>query len=163
MSDDAIDLDAFPEDRLYAPEQDMWVRPEKDGTVVLGATHLVASHGQFMYFTPRPVGTQVARDQSLGVMETAKTLVAVHAPLSGEIVAVNAAIVGRLALIEEDPYGEGWMFRFAPSSYGEERKHLMDALTYRYWLAPRLAQKQGEAPLDDIFAEDLSVDPNRGY
>lgn len=79
-------LQQFPADRLYAAEQDMWVRIEPDGTAVIGATHLVVAHGQFMLFTPRPVGTEVARDRSLGVMETAKTAIAVHAPVSGRII-----------------------------------------------------------------------------
>ncbi len=67
----------------------MWVRLEDDGLATVGATHLVAHHGQFMLFSPRPVGMKIARDRSLGVMETAKTAVAVHAPLSCEIVEVK--------------------------------------------------------------------------
>jgi len=82
-------LDRLDRAVLYAPEQDMWVRFDADGLATVGATHLVAHHGQFMLFSPRPVGMRIARDRSLGVMETAKTAVAVHAPLSCEIVEVN--------------------------------------------------------------------------
>jgi glycine cleavage system H protein len=153
----------LPSDRLYAPEQDMWVRLEEDGLVRLGATHLVAAHGQFMYFTPRPVQSVIERDRSLGVMETAKTAVAVHSPLSGTILEVNAAVVGDPAPIERDPYGAGWMFRMAPSNLEAEREFLLDAAAYARWLEPREKEKQAAKPIADEFEEDLSVDPNRGY
>lgn len=149
-------------DVLYAPEQDMWVRPEADGTLRAGATHLVAAHGQFMLFTPRPVGTVVARDQSLGVMETAKTAVAIHAPVSARVVEFNAAAVDEVALVERDPYGAGWLFRLQPTAFESERGELLDAAAFAAWLAPRLAHKLVK-PIEDEFAGDLHIDPNRGY
>jgi glycine cleavage system H protein len=162
MDDPTIDL---PADLLFAPEQDMWVRVEGDGTVTVGATHVVAAHGQFMLFTPRVAGTDVERDRSLGVMETAKTAVAVHAPLSGRIVAVNEAVVADVALVAQEPYGAGWLLRLQPTALADELGTLMAAADYAKWLAPRLAQKQAQAaPLDDDeFKEDLNVDPYRGY
>jgi glycine cleavage system H protein len=155
----------LPADLLFAPEQDMWVRVEADGTVTVGATHVVASHGQFMLFTPRAVGTEVDRDRSLGVMETAKSAVAIHAPLSGRVVAINPGVIDDVALIERDPYGAGWMLRLQPTAFDTERAALLDAESYAAWLAPRLAQKQAAAkPLDDDeFKEDLTVDPYKGY
>lgn len=156
-------LSQLPADRLYAPAQDMWVRLEDDGMARLGATHLIAAHGQFMYFTPRPVGTVIEYDRSLGVMETAKTVVAIHAPISGRIVEVNETVVGNVVPIETDPYGEGWMFRMEPGNLEAERMHLLDAVAYAQWLGPRAEQKAAEKPIADEFGEDLTVDPNRGY
>jgi glycine cleavage system H protein len=147
---------------LYAAEQDMWVLPENDGTLRVGATHLVASHGQFMLFTPRPLGTEVARDHSLGVMETAKTAVAIHAPVSGRIVEVNAAVVDDVTLIERDPYGAGWIFRLEPTALEIERSALQDMAGYAAWLAPRLGEKMVK-PITDEFDPDLFIDPHRGY
>jgi glycine cleavage system H protein len=156
-------LAQLPANVLYAAEQDMWVRPEADGTVTVGATHLVAAHGQFMLFTPRPLGTEVERDRSLGVMETAKTAVAIHAPVSGRIVATNDAVVQDVSLVERDPYGSGWLFRIQPAALDAERASLLELQAYAGWLAPRLAAKQAARPIDDEFGEDLSVDPHRGY
>lgn len=156
-------LDTLPTDLLYAPEQDMWVRLEADGSARVGATHLVAAHGQFMLFTPRPVDTVVERDRSLGVMETAKTAVAIHAPISGRIVEFNPAVVDDVTLIERDPYGAGWLFRLAPAALEAERAQLQDGASYAAWLAPRLAEKLAQKPIDDEFADDLTVDPHRGY
>jgi len=145
---------------LYAPEQDMWVRLEDNGTATVGATHLVAHHGQFMLFTPRPVGARIARDRSLGVMETAKTAVAVHAPLSCEIVEVNPAVLKDVTVIEREPYAAGWLFRVRPTALDEERASLLDAGAYAQWLAPRLAEKL-KPPID--HGVDLDVDPLRGW
>jgi glycine cleavage system H protein len=158
-------LDQLASDVRYAPDMDMWVRDDADGLVTVGATHLVAAHGQFMLFTPRPLGTEVTRDRSLGVMETAKTAVAIHAPLSGRIVAANAAVVDDVSLIERDPYGEGWLFRIEPTQRDEEGATLQDRDAYAAWLAPRLEEKLAAKPIadDDEFRDDLIVDPNRGY
>jgi glycine cleavage system H protein len=142
-----LELDALPADLLYAPEQDMWVRLEPDGTATVGATHLVAAHGQFMFFSPRPAGTAVARDRSLGVMETAKTAVAIHAPLSCTVIGANAAVERDVTLIVTDPYVEGWLFRVAPTALDAERAGLLDAAAYRAWLLPRL--DRFEPPVDD--------------
>jgi glycine cleavage system H protein len=156
-------LDRLAPDVLYAPEQDMWVRQDADGTVTVGATHLVAQHGQFMLFTPRPLETVVEFDRSLGVMETAKTAVAVHAPLSGRIVAVNQAVVDDVSLVERDPYGEGWLMRMQPADWEAAQATLLPTAQYVEWVTPRLGEKLAKPVEFDEFAEDLTVDPNRGY
>lgn len=160
MSDDH-DL-AFPGDRLYAAEQDMWVLPEAGNRVRVGATHWVAAHGQFMYFAPRPIGTRIDRDRSLGVMETAKTLVAIHAPVAGRIVEVNDAVVADVSLIARDPYGSGWMFVLEASDFAAQRGLLLDAAAYARWLEPRAQDKARQRPIDDS-GDSLVVDPHRGY
>jgi len=154
-------LDGLASDVLYAPEQDIWVRLLEDGTARVGATHLVAAHGQFMLFTPRPVGTEVARDRSLGVMETVKTAVAVHAPLTCRIVEVNASAVDNIHFVITDPYGAGWLLRVEPTQLDAERCTLMDADAYRAWVEPRLGEKL--AGPDDFGEDDLKVDPHQGY
>lgn len=140
------DLQRLPTDRLYAPEQDMWVRFEADGTATLGAVHLAALHGQFMFFAPRPPGSEIVRDRSLGVMETAKTAVAIHAPLSCTIVAANAEVERDAALVARDPYGAGWLFRVRPT-VAQERATLLDAQAYRAWAATHMDRFQ--PPIDD--------------
>ncbi|MCX8114629.1 MAG: glycine cleavage system protein H [Burkholderiaceae bacterium] len=153
---DSTELDRIPADRLYAAEQDMWVRLEDDGTATLGTTHLMAMHGHFMLFTPRPVGTQVAFDRSLGVMETAKSAVAIHAPLSCRVLAANPAVERDVALITRDPYGEGWLFRVQPTQLDADRDRLIDAAAYRAWLSTRMDRFEPPAATpDSVF------DPSR--
>jgi len=157
------DFARLPDDRLYAPEQDLWVRFEAGGLARVGATHFVAEHGRFMVFTPRPVGTAVERDRSLGVMETAKTAVAIHAPISGRIVRINDALVDDVAPVERDPYGEGWMFVVEPSCADAERAGLLAAADYAAWLRPRWRERFADAARPDERDDALRVDPNRGY
>ncbi|MEP6607469.1 MAG: hypothetical protein ABJA83_02190 [Burkholderiaceae bacterium] len=157
------ELDRLAPDVLYAPEQDMWVRFDADDRQArIGATHLVSAHGQFMLFTPRPVGSEIERDRSLGVMETGKTAVAIHAPLSCRIIETNSSAVDNIHLIIADPYASGWLFRIEPTNLVNERAALMDLAAYREWLQPRLAQKL-VPPIDDFYTEDFDIDPNRGY
>jgi glycine cleavage system H protein len=150
------ELDRLPADLLYAAEQDMWVRLEDDGTATLGTTHLMAMHGQFMLFTPRPVDTPVALDRSLGVMETAKSAVAIHAPLSCRILAANPAVERDVELIVRDPYGAGWLFRVQPTQLDAERGRLLDAAAYRAWLATRMDRFEPPATMPDD-----ALDPRR--
>jgi hypothetical protein len=58
--DAAAVLARLAPDALYAAEQDMWVREQPDGSLLVGATHWVAEHGQFMLFTPRQPGAPAA-------------------------------------------------------------------------------------------------------
>ena len=149
-------------DCFYAPEQDMWVRFDADGRARIGATHLVSAHGQFMLFTPRPAGSMIERDRSMGVMETGKTAIAIHAPLSCRIIETNSSAVDNIHLIITDPYGAGWLFGVEPTALEAERAMLMDVVAYREWLQPRLAEKL-VPPIDDFYTEDFDIDPNRGY
>jgi len=152
-----LDLNALPSGLLYAAEQDMWVRLDADGTATTGATHLVAAHGQFMFFAPRPAGTRVARDRSLGVMETAKSAMAIHAPLSCEVLEANPAVAADATLITRAPYEQGWLFRLRPTALAEERAALLDAQAYRTWLASRL--DRFKPPIDDAQDAPPGFDP----
>lgn len=152
-----LDLDRLPADCLYAPEQDMWVRLQADGSAIIGTTHLAAAHGQFMLFTPRPVGTAVAYDRSLGVMETAKTAVAVHAPLSCVVLAANPQVERDVQWVLREPYGAGWLLRVQPSALAGELAQLLAVDAYRAWLAERPARWR--APADDLPTD--GYDPAR--
>ncbi|MGH6624170.1 MAG: glycine cleavage system protein H [Burkholderiaceae bacterium] len=155
-------LDSLATDCLYAPDQDMWVRLEADGTARLGATHLIAAHGKFMLFTPRPNGSEIERDRSLGVMETTKTAIAIHAPLSCRIIESNDSAIDNIHYVITDPYGAGWLYRVQPLALEAERSTLLDASAYREWIAPRMAERMIDA-VDEFKLDDFDIDPHRGY
>ena len=71
----------------------------------------------------------------------------IHAPLSCTIIAANEAVERDAALVVRDPYGAGWLFRILPTALEIERTLLLDAITYRAWLAPRL--DRFKPPIDD--------------
>jgi glycine cleavage system H protein len=116
-----------PDDLLYDVERNVWVRLEGDEAVV-GMTDVGQTLcGRFVQVTWKPVGRVVVRGRSLAIIESAKWVGPFPAPLTGEIVATNAAAFDEdLAVANRDPYGAGWMVRLRPSSFDAERGELCD-------------------------------------
>ncbi len=124
---------SYPDELLYHPEHD-WARIEGD-EATLGITwYAQDSLGEVVFFEPPSVGTELARDSSYAEVESVKAVSDVIAPLSGEVIAVNEQLADDPALINEDPYGAGWLVRVRLSDPAE-REQLLDAATYRSGLA----------------------------
>jgi glycine cleavage system H protein len=126
---------SYPEDLLYHPEHD-WARIEQDGEhATLGITwYAQDALGEVVFFDPPPVGATLEKDSPYTEVESVKAVSDVVAPLSGEIVEVNPALAENPALINEDPYGEGWLVRVRLSAPAEQEA-LMDAASYKATLA----------------------------
>lgn len=122
---------AIPAGLLYDTRYDMWVR-EEGGEVVIGATSLGIFHaGEIIAFTAKPRGAEVDNGRGLGTVECAKTVLAVHAPLSFVLTQANEAAEEHPALVNRDPYGQGWMVRGRARNWEAERAALVDAAAYR--------------------------------
>lgn len=122
---------AVPDGLLYAPDHDMWVRRE-DAEVVIGATAFgIFLAGEVIAFTAKPKGAKVERGRGLGTVECAKTVLAVHAPLSFMLLQGNEAAEERPAVLNRDPYRAGWMVRGRPTAWDQEHAWLVDAASYR--------------------------------
>jgi glycine cleavage system H protein len=121
---------SFPADRLYDVNSDMWVMG--DATyVVVGATGFgLFLAGPIIAFTAKPRGAEVIKSRGLGTVESSKTVVAVHAPLSLVLDETNEAAECRPQMVNEDPYGAGWMARGRPLAWQAERGALVDADAY---------------------------------
>ena len=125
--------ESYPEDLLYNAEHD-WVRIEGD-EALLGITWYAAdSLGELVHFEAPQPGTTVSRGGSYGEVESVKAVSDLISPLSGEVLEVNAKVVGAPETVNEDPYGEGWLVRIRLSS-PSERGDLLDAQAYRQVLA----------------------------
>jgi glycine cleavage system H protein len=113
----------------------MWARAESDGTVTVGITEF-AQHqlGELQYVGLPRVGSAVARDASLGEVESTKTASELYAPCSGSVVAVNDEIVAEPALVNRDPLGAGWMARISPSD-GNDFETLLEREAYEAHVA----------------------------
>src|ERR1700720_1056785 len=123
--------DSYPDDLLYHPEHD-WARidPADPAQATLGITwYAQDSLGEVVFFDLPPVGASVKKDAPYAEVESVKAVSDVIAPLSGEIVEVNDSLADSPQMINEDPYGEGWLVkvRLADPS---ERDALMDAEAY---------------------------------
>ena len=122
----------IPEDRLYCPEHDMWVQPQANGDVLIGATAFgIFLAGEIIAFTSKPKGAEVARHRGMGTVECRKTVLAVHAPISFVLLEGNDAAEEQPRRVNDDPYGSGWMARARPSDWAAESDTLLDAAAYR--------------------------------
>ncbi len=112
----------FPDDRRYT-ESHEWAMAD-DELVRIGITSFAVEQlGDIIYLDLPEVGQQVRGGVPFGEIESVKAVAYLNAPVSGEIVAVNASVLDDLDLIAEDPFGEGWMIAVAPADPAE-----MDAL-----------------------------------
>ena len=127
---------SYPDDLRYHPEHD-WARidDEAQGLATLGITWFAQDAlGEVVFFDPPAVGTNLIKDSSYAEVESVKAVSDVIAPLSGEIVAINDALTDNPAMINEDPYGQGWLVQVRMSEPGE-RGGLLDAAAYRATLS----------------------------
>jgi glycine cleavage system H protein len=125
--------ESYPDDLRYHDEHD-WARLEGD-EAALGITWFAADAlGELVHFEPPEVGSNVAKDQSYGEVESVKAVSDVIAPLSGEVLAVNEHVVDAPETVNEDPYGNGWLIRIRLTDPGEVDA-LLDAGAYRQVLA----------------------------
>ena len=125
--------ESYPEELLYHPEHD-WARIEGD-EAVLGVTWFAADAlGELVHFEPPERGATIAKDASYGEVESVKAVSDVIAPLSGEVLEVNAKVVDAPETVNEDPYGEGWLVRIRMSD-PSETDSLLDVGAYKQVLA----------------------------
>jgi len=125
--------ETYPDDLKYHREHD-WVRIEDD-EATLGITWFAQDAlGELVHYEAPAVGSTVAKDAPYGEVESVKAVSDVVAPLSGEVLEVNEKAVGEPEIINEDPYGEGWLIRIRMSDPGEVDA-LLDAEAYRTHVA----------------------------
>jgi len=125
--------ETYPEDLRYHHEHD-WVRVE-GGEAVFGITwYAQDALGEVVYYDPPEPGATIAKDGAYGELESVKAVSDVIAPAGGEVVAVNQAVRDTPELVNQDPYGEGWLVRVRLSDPGE-LDALLDASAYREYLS----------------------------
>lgn len=123
----------IPEDLRYSKEHE-WVRV-KDGVAEIGITHFAQDQlGDIVYVELPEPGRKLERDGTFGVVESVKTVSDLFAPVSGEVVEANPNLQEdgdsfQPELINNDPYGKGWMIRVKLSDQGE-LESLLDHSAY---------------------------------
>lgn len=121
----------YPDDLKYTSEHE-WVRVpgEHDGAVRVGITQYAQDAlGDIVYVSLPAVGDALEAGSTCGELESTKSVSDVYAPLSGEVVAVNDALDATPELVNNDPYGAGWLFEVVPSDAAAV-EGLLDAATY---------------------------------
>lgn len=122
----------YPDDCQYTKEHE-WVRLE-DGIAVVGITDYAQDHLGDVVFVELPdVGTEVTQFEPFGVIDSVKASSELYAPLSGEVEAANDALIDQPELVNQAPYGEGWMIKVRPADLAE-LEQLLDADGYEQFL-----------------------------
>jgi glycine cleavage system H protein len=125
--------ESYPDDLKYHRDHD-WARVEGD-EAVLGITWFAQDAlGELVHFEAPTAGSTVAKDTSYGEVESVKAVSDVTAPLSGEVLAVNQAVVDAPETVNEDPYGSGWLIRVRLADPSEVDS-LLDVESYKQVLA----------------------------
>lgn len=100
----------IPEDLKYTKEHE-WVRIEGDAAVVGITDHAQQELGDLVFVELPRAGDSLTAGQVLGTVESVKAVSELFAPVGGEVIGINEALTDRPELINQDPYGEGWMLR----------------------------------------------------
>ena len=111
-----------------------WVRDNGDGTVTIGITdHAQDALGDLVFVEVPETGKQLSAEDACAVVESVKAASDVYSPLGGKVTAVNEALGDAPESINDDPYGDGWIFKLALDSR-DELQGLMDAAGYEKFL-----------------------------
>ena len=102
----------FPDDLRYSKDHE-WVRPEEDGsTLTMCITDFAQSElGDIVFVELEPEGEELDQESVFGTVEAVKTVSELFMPVAGTIVAVNTDLEDNPELVNEDPYGKGWLVK----------------------------------------------------
>jgi len=118
----------IPQDLKYAKSHE-YARIAGDEATI-GITDYAAEQLGDVVFVELPeVGRELSKGDSFGVVESVKAVSDLYAPLSGKVIAVNERLNDESSLINDDPYGEGWIIKIAPSN-PSEADEILDAKQY---------------------------------
>jgi len=122
-------MSSIPSELKYLDSHE-WARVESDGTVTIGISdHAQDALGDLVFVEVPEVGKALQKGGAAAVVESVKAASDVYSPISGEVIAANAALSGAPELVNQDPYGQGWLFKIKPSDKGE-LSSLLDAKAY---------------------------------
>jgi glycine cleavage system H protein len=122
----------YPDDLKYTPMHE-WVRTpgETEGSVRVGITHFAQDAlGDIVYVSLPEVGEELQSGTTCGELESTKSVSDIYAPVSGTVVARNDSLDATPELVNNDPYGGGWLFEVVPSDPAEVDA-LLDAAVYQ--------------------------------
>ncbi|MCG8373812.1 MAG: glycine cleavage system protein GcvH [Balneolales bacterium] len=119
-----------PADLKYTREHE-WVKDNGDGTATVGITDFAQGElGDIVFVELDDEGSEFSKDDTFGTVEAVKTVSDLFAPLDGEIVEINEALEDNPEVVNDDPYGEGWMIKIKISD-ASQMEGLLSADEYQ--------------------------------
>lgn len=123
----------FPEDLKYSKEHE-WVLVE-DKVATVGITDYAQDQlGDIVFVEMPAIGDKVSKEDAFGVVESVKAVSDIYAPVSGKVLEVNDDLPDNPEMVNEDPYGDGWMIKIEMND-AEELQDLMTAAEYEEYVA----------------------------
>jgi len=127
-------LNNIPSDLRYTKSHE-WLRSGQNGTVEIGISdHAQSALGDLVFVEVPEVGRNLSAGEACAVVESVKAASDVYTPVSGKVIAGNSALATQPELLNQDPYGSGWLFRVQTISPIDDAK-LMSAAQYANYLA----------------------------
>lgn len=125
-------MSKVPAELKYAKSHE-WLRLESDGTVTVGISdHAQEALGDLVFVEVPEVGRSLEAGEAAAVVESVKAASDVYAPVAGEVIAANDGLADAPELVNNDPYGEGWIFKLKPAGAVDG---LLDAAGYEAQIA----------------------------
>lgn len=104
---------SYPTDLKYTKEHE-WIRDNGDGTATVGITDFAQGElGDIVFVEIEPEGFEFEQDEVFGTVEAVKTVSELFAPIAGEIIETNEKLEMEPELVNDDPYGDGWMVKIS--------------------------------------------------
>lgn len=121
---------SYPDDLKYTKEHE-WIRDNGDGTATVGVTDFAQGElGDIVFVEIEPEGFEFDQDEVFGTVEAVKTVSELYAPVAGEILEINEQLEMEPELVNDDPYGDGWMVKISMSDESQLDK-LMSSDEYK--------------------------------
>jgi glycine cleavage system H protein len=139
----------LPDELYYHPDDHLWVRME--GTRARVGIDDMAQHsaGTVSAVRIKPPGRSIARGKPFGTMEAGKYVGPLRAPLSGLMIEINPEVMNKPGLLNDDPYGEGWLIIIEPEDAERDLSDLMHGSSIQAWLEESVADWRTRGLLKD--------------
>jgi glycine cleavage system H protein len=122
-------MSSIPSDLKYLDSHE-WARVESDGTITVGISdHAQGALGDLVFVEVPEVGKALKKGNAAAVVESVKAASDVYSPVSGEVIAANETLASAPELVNQDPYGQGWLFKIKPANK-DELAQLLDSAAY---------------------------------
>lgn len=127
-------------DKLFYDSNDFWIKIDEDA--VIGLTDYGQGNiGDIIYLEIVPTGTVVRRGDRCGSIESGKWVGSLLAPVSGVILETNREAEADPRQVNDDPFGQGWLYRLEPANRNEIGL-LMDSCAYKSWIEERIRREE---------------------
>ena len=120
----------IPEHLLYTKDHE-WINIHDDGTATIGITDFAQGElGDIVFVELNEIGDLCKKEETFGTVEAVKTVSDLFVPLDGEIIEINEALEDEPELVNDDPYGQGWMIKITISN-PDQQSELLDSEAYQ--------------------------------